>query len=30
MDNIRFFSTDLLPLSLMGMGLAIWLSRRNK
>lgn len=30
MEGIRFVSTDLLPLSLMGMGLAIWLSRRNK
>jgi ABC-type uncharacterized transport system involved in gliding motility auxiliary subunit len=30
LDNIRFVSTDLLPLSLMGVGLAIWLSRRNK
>ncbi|QSQ24743.1 GldG family protein [Pyxidicoccus parkwayensis] len=30
MDGIRFVSTDLLPLTLMGMGLAIWLSRRNK
>jgi ABC-type uncharacterized transport system involved in gliding motility auxiliary subunit len=30
LDNIRFVSTDLLPLSLMGLGMAIWLSRRNK
>ncbi|WP_224246262.1 GldG family protein [Hyalangium gracile] len=30
LDNIRFVSTDLLPLSLLGVGLAIWLSRRNK
>lgn len=30
LDNIRFVSTDLLPLTLMGMGMAIWLSRRNK
>lgn len=30
MHDIRFVSTDLLPLSLLGMGLAIWLSRRNK
>ncbi|MCP3143685.1 GldG family protein [Pyxidicoccus xibeiensis] len=30
MDGIRFVSTDLLPLSLLGMGLAIWLARRNK
>lgn len=30
LENIRFVSTDLLPLTLMGMGMAIWLSRRNK
>jgi len=30
MNGIRFIATDLLPLSLLGMGLAIWLSRRNK
>jgi hypothetical protein len=30
LENIRFVSTDLLPLSLMGLGIAIWLSRRNK
>ncbi|WP_224368412.1 GldG family protein [Hyalangium versicolor] len=30
LEHIRFVSTDLLPLSLMGVGLAIWLSRRNK
>ncbi len=30
MNRIRFVSTDLLPLSLLGVGLAIWLSRRNK
>lgn len=30
LDNIRFVSTDLLPLSLLGLGLAIWLARRNK
>ncbi len=30
LERIRFVSTDLLPLSLMGLGLAIWLSRRNK
>ncbi|HYI01491.1 GldG family protein [Hyalangium sp.] len=30
LENIRFVSTDLLPLSLMGLGMAIWLSRRNK
>lgn len=30
LENIRFVSTDLLPLSLLGVGVAIWLSRRNK
>ncbi|TQF13480.1 hypothetical protein FJV41_23785 [Myxococcus llanfairpwllgwyngyllgogerychwyrndrobwllllantysiliogogogochensis] len=30
MDHIRFISTDLLPLTMMGLGLAIWLTRRNK
>ncbi|GEN08150.1 ABC-type uncharacterized transport system involved in gliding motility, auxiliary component [Myxococcus fulvus] len=30
MDHIRFISTDLIPLSMMGLGLAIWLTRRNK
>jgi hypothetical protein len=30
LERIRFVSTDLLPLSLMGLGVAIWLSRRNK
>lgn len=30
LEKIRFVSTDLLPLSLMSVGLAIWLSRRNK
>lgn len=30
LERLRFVSTDLLPLSLMGMGVAIWLSRRNK
>lgn len=29
LDTLRFVSTDVLPLSLMGLGLAIWLSRRN-
>jgi ABC-type uncharacterized transport system involved in gliding motility auxiliary subunit len=30
LNRIRFVSTDLLPLTLLGVGLAIWLSRRNK
>ena len=30
MLDLRFVSTDLLPLSLLGVGLAIWLSRRNR
>ncbi len=30
LSRIRFVSTDLLPLSLLGVGLAIWLSRRNR
>lgn len=30
LGRIRFVATDLLPLSLLGVGLAIWLSRRNK
>lgn len=30
LSRIRFVATDLLPLSLLGVGLAIWLSRRNK
>jgi hypothetical protein len=30
MERIRFISMDLLPLSLAGIGLAIWISRRNK
>ncbi|MFP2957672.1 GldG family protein [Myxococcus sp. 1LA] len=30
LNGIRFVSTDLLPLTLLGVGLAIWLSRRNK
>jgi gliding motility-associatede transport system auxiliary component len=28
--RIRFLSTDLIPLSLLGVGLAIWLNRRSK
>ncbi|HEX9507782.1 MAG TPA: GldG family protein [Myxococcales bacterium] len=30
MAKIRFVATDLLPLSLLGLGLAIWLARRNQ
>ncbi|MCP3103867.1 GldG family protein [Myxococcus sp. K15C18031901] len=30
MSHLRFITTDLLPLTLMGMGLAIWLTRRNQ
>jgi ABC-type uncharacterized transport system involved in gliding motility auxiliary subunit len=30
LGRIRFLATDVLPLSLLGVGLAIWLSRRNK
>jgi ABC-type uncharacterized transport system involved in gliding motility auxiliary subunit len=30
MRTLRFVSTDLLPLSLLGVGLAVWLSRRNR
>lgn len=30
MRKIRFAATDLLPLSLLGVGLAIWLKRRNQ
>ncbi|MDC0709039.1 Gldg family protein [Stigmatella sp. ncwal1] len=30
LEKLLFVSTDLLPLSLMGLGLAIWLSRRNQ
>ncbi|NVJ14181.1 GldG family protein [Myxococcus sp. AM010] len=30
LSRIRFFATDLMPLTLLGVGLAIWLSRRNK
>ncbi|HSP78330.1 MAG TPA: DUF4350 domain-containing protein, partial [Myxococcaceae bacterium] len=30
LNRIRFVSTDVLPLTLLGVGLAIWLSRRNK
>ena len=28
--RIRFLATDLIPFSLLGVGLAIWLNRRNK
>jgi hypothetical protein len=30
MGRIRFLATDLLPLALLGVGLAVWLTRRNK
>ena len=30
LGRLRFISTDVLPLSLLGVGLAIWLSRRNQ
>ncbi len=30
MNRIRFVATDLLPLSLLGIGLAIWLKRRTQ
>ncbi len=30
LSSIRFVTTDLMPLSLLGVGLAIWLARRNK
>ncbi len=30
MSKLRFVAMDLLPLSLIGLGLAIWLSRRSK
>jgi len=30
LSKIRFLATDLLPLSLLAAGLAIWISRRNK
>ncbi|MCE9668243.1 GldG family protein [Myxococcus stipitatus] len=30
LSQLRFITTDLLPLSLMGLGLAIWLTRRSK
>jgi len=30
MGRIRFVATDLLPLSLLGIGLAIWFTRRSK
>ena len=30
MSKIRFVATDLLPLTLLAVGLAIWISRRNK
>ena len=30
LGRIRFLATDFLPLSLLGAGLAVWLTRRNK
>ena len=30
LGRIRFLATDLIPFSLLGVGLAIWLNRRNK
>ncbi|HVE85687.1 MAG TPA: Gldg family protein, partial [Myxococcales bacterium] len=30
LDRIRLVSTDLLPLAVLGLGMAIWLTRRNK
>jgi hypothetical protein len=30
LERIRFVATDLFPLSLIGLGLAIWVTRRNK
>jgi gliding motility-associatede transport system auxiliary component len=30
LSRIRLISTDLLPLTVLGLGLAIWLTRRNK
>ena len=30
LSRIRFISTDVLPLALLGVGLAIWLARRNQ
>ena len=30
LSKIRFIAMDLLPLSLLGIGLAIWLARRNQ
>jgi ABC-type uncharacterized transport system involved in gliding motility auxiliary subunit len=30
LGRIRFFATDFLPLALLGAGLAVWLTRRNK
>ena len=28
--KIRFVATDLIPISLLGIGLAFWLARQNK
>ncbi len=30
LSRIRFLATDLMPVTLLGIGLAIWLTRRNK
>ena len=30
LGRIRFLATDFLPLALLGAGLAVWLTRRNK
>ncbi len=30
LSRVRFFATDVFPLGLLGVGLAIWITRRNK
>ena len=30
LSRIRLITTDLLPMTVLGLGLAIWLTRRNK